>query len=120
MSHASGQPRDLFQLAAVTPDELAAIAAAAAGSPVARPVAHPAPIAYDWGSPATAGLWRVDVTSDGVAACALFVKLVRHTRLWPVLSHLPDEASRAEFISYYPWHYELDVCSKSKKAINYW
>jgi len=102
MSYASGQPQDLFQLAAVTPAELAAIAAAAAGSPVARPVAHPAPIAYDWGSPATAGLWRVEVTSDGEPACALFVKLVRHTRLWPVLSHLPDEASRAEFVSYYP------------------
>jgi hypothetical protein len=37
------------------------------------------------------------------------VKLVRHTRLWPMLSHLPDEASRAEFVSYYPWHYELDI-----------
>ncbi len=49
MSHASAQPQDLFQLAAVTPAELAAIATAAAGSPVARPVAHPAPIAYDWG-----------------------------------------------------------------------
>ena len=109
MSHASAQPQDLFQLAAVTPAELAAIATAAAGSPVARPVAHPAPIAYDWGSPVTAGLWRVEVTSDAEPACALFVKLVRHTRLWPMLSHLPDEASRAEFVSYYPWHYELDI-----------
>src|SRR5580700_6055149 len=109
MSEASAQPQDLFQLAAVTPAELAAIATAAAGSPVALPVAHPAPIAYDWGSPVTAGLWRVEVTSDAEAACTLFVKLVRHTRLWPMLSHLPDEASRAEFVSYYPWHYELDI-----------
>jgi Phosphotransferase enzyme family len=109
MSQASAQPQDLFQLAAVTPAELAAIATAAAGSPVARPVAHPAPIAYDWGSPVTAGLWRVEVTSDGEPACTLFVKLVRHTRLWPMLSHLPDEASRAEFVGYYPWHYELDI-----------
>ena len=109
MPHASVQPQDMFRLAEVTPAELAAIATAAAGSPVARPVAHPAPIAYDWGSPVTAGLWRVEVTSDGEPACALFVKLVRHTRLWPMLSHLPDEASRAEFVSYYPWHYELDI-----------
>src|SRR5580658_2145184 len=109
MSHASAQPQDLFQLAEVTPAELAGIATAAAGSPVPRPVAHPAPIACDRGSPVTAGLWRVEVTSDGKPACTLFVKLVRHTRLWPMLSHLPDEASRAEFVSYYPWHYELDI-----------
>jgi Phosphotransferase enzyme family len=109
MSHAGAQPQDLFHLAAVTPAELAAIATAAAGSPVARPAAHPVPIAYDWGSPVTAGLWRVEVTSDAEPACVLFVKLVRHTRLWPMLGHLPDEASRAEFVSYYPWHYELDI-----------
>ncbi len=26
-----------------------------------------------------------------------------------MLSHMPDEKSRAEFVSYYPWHYELDI-----------
>src|ERR1700722_10537814 len=87
MPHASAQPQDMFHLAEVTPAELAVIATAAAGSPVARAAGHPAPIAYDWGSPVTAGLWRVEVTSDGEPACALFVKLVRHTRLWPMLSH---------------------------------
>jgi hypothetical protein len=37
------------------------------------------------------------------------VKLVRDTRLWPLLSRLPDETARAEFVAYYPWHYELDI-----------
>lgn len=58
---------------------------------------------------ATAGLWRVDVTDAGVAAATFFVKLVRHTRLWPGLSHLPTDEARAAFVGYYPWHYELDI-----------
>lgn len=100
---------DAFRRAALGPAELAAAASAAAGRPVPDPVAHAVPVGYDRGSPATAGLWRVDVTSNGVAACTFFVKLVRDIRLWPILAHLPGEEARAEFISYYPWHYELDI-----------
>lgn len=43
MSHESGQPRDLFQLAAVTPAELAAIVTAAAGSSIGAAVLHQPP-----------------------------------------------------------------------------
>ena len=79
------------------------------------------PIPYDAGSPATAGLWRVDVSAGsapapgqdeqapGPLSYAYFVKLLRHPRLWPGLVHLPDQASRDEFVSYFPWRFELDM-----------
>jgi hypothetical protein len=100
---------DAFRLAAPGPAELSAVASAAAGKTVTDPVAHPVPLAYDYGSPSTAGLWRVDVTSAGEAACTFFVKLVRDTRLWPVLARMPDDAARTEFTRYYPWRFELDI-----------
>jgi hypothetical protein len=102
---------DLFQLAAPTEAELGAIASAAAGRPVTEPRAHAAPIAYDSGSPVTGGIWRVDITGagGGTSVCTCFVKLVRHTRLWPGLRMLPSDQVRAHFITYYPWHYELDI-----------
>jgi phosphotransferase family enzyme len=108
---------DAFRLAALGPAELAAAASAAAGRPVPDPVTHAVPVGYDWGSPATAGLWRVDVTSSGVTACTFFVKLVRDIRLWPMLAHLPGEEARAEFIGYYPWHYELDIHESGIAAV---
>jgi hypothetical protein len=70
------------------------------------------PLGHDEGSPVTAGLWRVEVASadrGGAPGCTFFVKLVRHTRLWPGLRWLPDDAARAEFIDFYPWRYELDI-----------
>ena len=76
-----------------------------------NPVAHAEPLAHDPGSPSTAGVWRVPVTSGETTAtaCTFFVKLVRDTRLWPFLERLPDDAARATFVAYYPWHYELDI-----------
>lgn len=103
---------DAFRLAAPGLAELSALAEAVAGRPVPDPVAHAEPLTHDPGSPATAGVWRVTVTSAGTTgtACTFFVKLVRDTRLWPLLSRLPGgEATRAEFVTYYPWHYELDM-----------
>ena len=108
---------DAFRLAALGPAELAAAASAAAGRPVPDPVAHAVPVGYDWGSPATAGLWRVPVTSNGITACTFFVILVRDIRLWPMLAQLPGEEARAEFISYYPWHYELDIHESGIAAV---
>ena len=108
---------DLFQLAAPAPDELAAIATAAAGHPVRQAAMQATPIDYDWGSVATAGLWRVDVTDAGARAATFFVKLVRHTRLWPGLSHVPTDEARAAFIDYYPWHYELDIHESDIEAV---
>jgi hypothetical protein len=102
---------DLFELAALDPAELGAVFAAVTGRPATGLQTRAVPFGYDSGSPVTAGLWRVDVTSAAPdpAACTFFVKLVRHTRLWPGLRYLPGEESRARFISYYPWHYELDI-----------
>ena len=92
------QPDDAFRLAALGPADLTAVASSAVGRNVAEPTATAAPINYDWGSPVTGGLWRVDVASGGVEVCTFFVKLVHHTRLWPALSHFPDDEARAEFV----------------------
>jgi hypothetical protein len=105
------EDRDALALASLTEARLAEVARAA-GVPVARPQAAFTPIAYDWGSPATAGLWRADVRSQGQSgppACTFFVKLVRDVRLWDGLRFFPDDASRADFAAYYPWHFELDI-----------
>ena len=102
---------DSLTLASLGDSELAEVADAA-GVSVARPQATLTPMPYDWGSPATAGLWRADVRDQGqpgLPACAFFVKLVRNVRLWDGLRFFPDEASRAEFAAYYPWHFELDI-----------
>ena len=101
---------DAFRLAVPGPAELSAMVDAVAGRPVPDPVVHAEPLAHDPGSPSTAGVWRAAVTSAGTTAtaCTFFVKLVRDTRLWPLLDRLPD-AARAMFVAYYPWHYELDI-----------
>jgi hypothetical protein len=112
MPSTPSQGQDPFDLAALTAAELGELARAAAGVPVAGAQATATPIAYDWGSPATAGLWRADVRGHGESgppACTFFVKLVRDVRLWPGLRSFPDDASRADFCSYYPWHFELDI-----------
>jgi Phosphotransferase enzyme family len=103
------QAEGLFRLARPEPHELSSMASAAAGRPVRQPTLQARRIDYDWASVATAGLWRADVTDGGAAAATFFVKLVRHTRLWPGLSHVPTDEARAAFIDYYPWHYELDI-----------
>jgi hypothetical protein len=103
---------DPLRLAALPPAELAAVAAAAAGRSVQRATARAVPVNYDWASPATAGLWRADVRAqaDGeVLDLAFFVKLLRHPRLWPELSQLPDEATRQDFVGFFPWQFELDM-----------
>ena len=106
------QAEDLFRLAALPPAELRALAGTVSGTLMPDPQVSATPLRYDWGSPVTAGLWRVEVTSPdrgGAPGCTFFVKLVRHTRLWPGLRWLPDDAARAEFIDFYPWQYELDI-----------
>jgi hypothetical protein len=103
------QAENPFRLAALDPGELARFTSAAAGRPARQPSAHARPVDYAWDTVATAGLWRVDVTDAGAPAATFFVKLVRNTRLWPGLSSLPTDEARAAFISYYPWHFELDI-----------
>ena len=104
-------------LAALSSAELGQITSAVTGLPVRDPVVSVAPVAYDWGSPATAGLWRVDVRdSAGAASYTYFVKLVRHTRLWPGLRFVPD-ANRTEFIEHFPWRAELDMYESGIGAV---
>lgn len=103
---------DLFRLAALTTAELRALVETASGTHLPDPTMSVTPLGYDSSSPVTAGLWRVEVASPesgGGPGCAFFVKLVRHTRLWPGLRRLPDDAARAEFIGFYPWQFELDI-----------
>jgi hypothetical protein len=102
---------DEFRLAALSADELAALASAATGRPMVAAAMSVRPIDYAWGSPATAGLWRVDVRDvpDRAVSASFFVKLLRHPRLWPGLSRLPDEESRRNFIDVFPWRFELDM-----------
>jgi hypothetical protein len=69
------------------------------------------PIGYLWGSPATAGLWKVRVTgtaSGAPASFQYFVKLVRHLRLWPMLHTIP-EPIREIFVNRPMWKFELDM-----------
>jgi hypothetical protein len=106
------QAEDLFRLAALPPAELRALAETVSGTLMPDLQVSATPLGYDWGSPVTAGLWRVEVTSPdrgGAPGCTFFVKLLHHTRLWPGLRWLPDDAARAEFIDFYPWQYELDI-----------
>jgi Phosphotransferase enzyme family len=115
------QGDDMFGMASLTPAELAEITSAALGRAIRPTGTRITPIPYDWGSPATAGLWRVDVSGQsgeapgqddqapGPLTHTYFVKLLRHPRRWPGLVHLPDEASRQEFVGFFPWRYELDM-----------
>jgi hypothetical protein len=105
---------DMVGLASLTPAELAEITSTAVGRATRPTSTRVIPIPYDWGSPATAGLWRVDVGGQpspaaGPVSYTFFVKLLRHPRLWPGLAHLPDQASRDEFVGFFPWRFELDM-----------
>ncbi len=99
-------------LAELTAGELSAVTSAAIGRPVTVRQTRVAPVGYDWGSPATAGLWRVDVSEQagagGPDVYSYFVKLLRDTRLWPGLRQMPAEAAE-EFVSFFPWRAELDM-----------
>jgi Phosphotransferase enzyme family len=115
------QSDDLFGLASLTPAELAEVTSAAVGRAIRPASTRVTSIPYDRGSPATAGLWRVVVSGQPVHAsghgaqaasavsCTYFVKLLRHPRLWPGLAHLPDQASRDEFVGYFPWRGEQEM-----------
>ncbi len=121
MSAPHQQGNDMFGLASLTPAELAEITSAAVGQAIRPTGMRVIPIHYDWGSPATGGLWRVDVSHEsaqprrqddqapGPISYTYFVKLLRHPRRWPGLVYLPDQASRDEFVSFFPWRFELDM-----------
>src|SRR5262249_28385485 len=114
-----GEP---FGLASLPPAALAEVTGAAVGRAVRAPRARATVIPYDSrGSPATAGLWRVEVSgryagaagqddrAPGPVRCTYFVKLLRHPRRWPGLAYLPDQATRDEFVNFFPWRVELGM-----------
>ena len=115
------QDGQLYGLASLTPAELAEITSAAAGRAILSASTRVTSIPYDWGSPATAGLWQVvasgppapaagrDAQAAGPVSYTYFVKLLRHPRRWPGLAYLPDQASRDEFVGFFPWRFELDM-----------
>jgi hypothetical protein len=101
---------DLVGHLALTPAELSVVTGCLPRQ-ARTPEVSFVPIPYDWGSPATAGLWRADVheaADGGPPVCSYFVKLLRHIRLWPGLAMVPD-AVRAEMVSRLPWRFELDM-----------
>jgi hypothetical protein len=111
---------DLLDRVLLTPAELSAMTSEAVHREVRSPVASFAPIDYDWGSPATAGLWRADVreaADTGPLVYSYFVKLLRHIRLWPGLVTIPTDALRAEMVSRYPWQFELDIYESGIGAV---
>jgi hypothetical protein len=112
LAHGSAQTSDdVLGHLMLTPAELGVVAGKAANRQLRSPVVDFTPISYDWGSPATAGLWRADVremSESGVLVGSYFVKLLRHIRLWPGLAMVP-EALRAEMVGYLPWRFELDM-----------
>src|SRR5215470_7289385 len=88
-----------FGLASLPPVALAEVTGAAVGRAVRAASALATAIPYDYsGSPATAGLWRVEVSgryagaagqddgAPGPVRYAYFVKLLRHPRRWPGLA----------------------------------
>ncbi len=98
-----------FALAALPRDTLTAMLSPNPGTVVDEVLVEP--MRYAWGSPATAGLWRVDVTGhdpDQVLSARYFVKLLRHLSQWPLLHTLP-EPSRSVFAQRQNWRIELDM-----------
>lgn len=81
------------------------------------------PVDYAWGSPATAGLWRVEatVTDDdgghGQRPVTRFAKLLRHPRHWPGLQTIPEGDTREFFLERFPWRFELDMALSGIDAV---
>ena len=61
------------------------------------------PFDYAFGSPATAGLYRLRGPS-----WSWFGKVLQHVRHWPALAFMPPEHA-AEFAASYPWRSELEL-----------
>src|SRR6476659_4425349 len=106
-----------FTLAELPPETLAAMM-----SPDRRTVVDDVrvtPRRYAWGSPATAGLWRVEVAGhcgDRRVSARYFVKLLRHLSRCPLLHTLPVP-SRSVFAQRRNWRIELDMYESGIGAV---
>lgn len=109
------RPGDSLGIADLPGEDLARITSEAAGQQIEITEVRSHEFDYSFGSPATAGIWRVDVDYLPVtnpsrpATYSYFVKLLRHPRLWPGLAFIPEGHFRDEFIHTFPWRTELDM-----------
>ena len=74
MSAPHQQGDGMFGLASLTPAELAEITGAALDRVIRPTGTRVTPIPHDWGSPATAGLWRVDVSGESARLPGRMIK----------------------------------------------
>ncbi|RKT78313.1 hypothetical protein DFJ68_1756 [Terracoccus luteus] len=89
---------------------------------VDRAHVHLTPVDYAWGSPATAGLWKVEAAAEGLGAqqsqpVTRFAKLLRHPRHWPGLRTIPEGGARDFFLERFPWRFELDMALSGIDAV---
>ncbi len=91
------------------PDALIDISARLSGCAPVEVLAAPLP--YAFGSPATAGLWKV--RAGDATWC---VKWIRHASLWPGIAMLPPQF-RQEFAEQFPWRFELDMAESGIASV---
>jgi hypothetical protein len=63
---------------------------------------------YPFGSPATAGLFRVKGATEDQQSWSLFGKQLQHPRHWEGMAQVP-EALREDFAANFPWRGELEA-----------
>lgn len=73
------------------------------------------PFDYDFGSPATGGLYRVTGRTESGEPWSLFCKQLQHVRHWPQLTFLPEEV-RADLTEQLPWRSELQLWAADQLA----
>lgn len=74
---------------------------------------HAEPVPHDFGSPTTAGLFRLRgrALQAGPDGAAVFLKLIRSFRHWPVVAHLPPEQQQLALSSPL-WRYEIELYAR--------
>ncbi|HEY4994610.1 MAG TPA: hypothetical protein VII33_21265 [Nakamurella sp.] len=97
---------DLLGVATPSDSELDSIVSAALGHPATATGGAAERVAYQSGSPATAGLIRVRGITKTCEPWSVFVKILQHPRHWRGLGRVPAEL-RADFLTRFPWRAEL-------------
>ncbi|SCL14402.1 hypothetical protein GA0070624_0410 [Micromonospora rhizosphaerae] len=93
-------------------DDVCAVASDIVGEPVRTGAWQVEEVAYESGSPATGGLYRVrGITASG-QPWSVFVKLLQHVRHWPRLHLLPPDM-RQSFADWFPWRQEMAAWHES-------
>lgn len=93
-------------------EELQAVVHQILGTPAKLAGWQAEKVAYESGSPATGGLFRICGSTDDGQTFSVFVKLLQHVRHWPRLHLLPPDA-RETFAGFFPWRQELAAWEES-------